>query len=390
MGKSTRYVLAAFFVASIFVIGLFTAWGCRHTAKSIFVKHEVENVRATVEESIKDNFAWHNQWINLNGGFQRLLGVTVVRGANGDVYKLSNGQIMYTLPKKKMKTYANYVVKFRDELAKAGIPLMYVQYPFKIEGDDVMPIGTHVYGNSNADALVERLREAGVDTLDIRDSIKDEGLEWSSLFFRTDHHWKPTTGLWASGKMMEHVSEKYGLDVDMSCYDLDNYEVTTYKDWMLGSIARRTGAWYDGVEDFDLLDPKFETDFDFSGTRSGKTIERSGPFWDSMYDFSNLKEKATFDFNTYSTYTGGQYRLAHFVNKKAKNDFRILMVRDSFSCATVPFIAMNASEVVTIDMRRYKKSVLEYAKKHDFDLVMVAYNPSAFSEKQFDFCNDER
>ena len=389
MTKRTRYVLAILFIAAIFVIGLFTAWNCRSTVKDIFVKHKVENVRDRIEDSIKNNFAWHNDWINLNGGFQRLLGVTVVRGAAGDTYKLSNGQIMYTLPKKNMKSYAEKVVKFRDELEKAGIPLMYVQYPFKIEDDSVMPMGTHVYGNSNADALVKLLRENNVDTLDIRDYIKEQNLDWASLFFKTDHHWKPTTGLWASGIMMQHVADTYGLDVDMSCYDLDNYEVTTYKDWMLGSIARRTGAWYDGVEDFDLLNPKFETDFSFKGKRSGETVKRSGPFWDSMYDFTNLEEKATFDFNTYSTYTGGQYRVAHFVNKNAKNDYRILMIRDSFSCTTTPFIAMNASEVVTIDMRRYTKSVLEYAKNHDFDLVMVAYNPSAFSKKQFDFCKDE-
>lgn len=388
LDKRIREILAVVFVAALFLIGGVTLWNCRHVVKQI-ATGGVEDARAELEEAITDEFAVHDEWININGGFQRLLGVTIVRGASGNTYKLSNGQIMYGTKDKNMKARAKDVIEFRDELAEAGIDFMYVQYPFKIENDDAMPPGTRAYGNDNADGLVKRLRNAGVDTIDIKEHIYAEGLDWASLFFKTDHHWTPLTGLWASGKIAEHIGEKYGLDIDMSCYDPENYDTVVYKDWMLGSLGRRTGAWYVGVEDFYLLNPKFETDFDFWGKVGGDKIERSGSFWDSMYDFSKLEgKKASFNVNTFSTYTGGQYKTARWTNKLAKNDFKVLMIRDSYSDVVVPFLDMNVSEITSIDMRKYKKSVLEYAKKYNPDLVIVAYNPSAFSKKQFDFCGD--
>ena len=378
-------VLASLFLVCIFAAGLVTLWNCRLDFAEAVRSGDFEKGKKAVETAIQDNFAWHNQWINLNGGFQRVLGTTIVRGASGDVYKLSNGQIMYNLDARNMEPYAKKVVKFQDELAEAGIPFMYVQYPFKIQDDSVMPIGTHDSGNANAASLTALLREKGVDVLDVRELVENENFDWPSLFFRTDHHWLPSTGLWASGVLMRHIADEYGLDVDMSCYDMDSYDVTMYEDWLLGSMGRRTGAWYDGVDDFYLLNPKFETELNFWGKRDGGIIRRSGSFWDSVYAFENLAEKATFDKSTYETYTGGQYKTMRFTNLKADNDFKILMIRDSFSSVTVPFMALNTAEITTMDLRKYKKSALKYAKKYQPDLVIVAYNPSQFSKNQFNF-----
>ena len=64
------------------------------------------------------------------------------------------------------------------------------------------------------------------------------------------------------------------------------------------------------------------------------------------------------------------------------------MIRESFTCALLPFIAVNADEVVTVDMRKYnKKSIPELCEEIRPDLVIVDYNPSAFSKDQFDFFN---
>ena len=385
LDKRIREILAVVFVAALFLIGGVTLWNCKHVVKQI-ITGDVEDARSSLEEAITDKFAVHDEWININGGFQGLLGVTIIRGSNGSTFKLDNGQLIYSVGNKNMKKRAKDVVKFRDELAKAGIDFMYVQYPFKTENDEAMPPGKHAYGNEDAASLVKRLRDADVDTIDITEHIYAEGLDWASLFYKTDHHWTPLAGLWASGIIAEHIGERFGLDIDMSCYDPDNYEMVVYEDWMLGSLGRRTGAWYVGVEDFYLLNPEFETDFDFWGKVGGETIERSGSFWDSMYDFSKLEgKKASFNVNTFSTYTGGQYKTARWTNKLATNDFKVLIIRDSYSNVVVPFLDMNVAEITSIDMRKYEGSVLEYAKEYDPDLVIVAYNPSSFSKSQFDF-----
>ena len=183
------------------------------------------------------------------------------------------------------------------------------------------------------------LREKNIDTPDLREEIKKDGLDWSSLFFKTDHHWTPQTAFWASGKIMDRIQTKYGYDVNMSYYDRENYEYTNYKNWMLGSVGRRTGTLYDGLDDISLFNPKFDTDFSFWDLEEGsddKVEIRKGSFWDTMYVWENLEKRADFERNTYSTYLGKDCAIARIINKKSHTGLKVLLIRESFSCALSP------------------------------------------------------
>ena len=84
----------------------------------------------------------------------------------------------------------------------------------------------------------------------------------------------------------------------------------------------------------------------------------------------------------------GDYKKNIITNNMAPNDKRILLIRDSFSCTLAPFLALDAKEITTIDLRHFTEcSIEDYIKNGNFDLVIVAYNPSAFTEQQFDFFN---
>ena len=87
-----------------------------------------------------------------------------------------------------------------------------------------------------------------------REEIEKEGSDIPELFFNTDHHWKPSTALWAAGVISGKLSETVeGYSYDESIYDPDNYKTKTYKDWFLGSLGRRVGTLYGGVDDFDVI-----------------------------------------------------------------------------------------------------------------------------------------
>ncbi|MBQ0041378.1 MAG: hypothetical protein KBS56_05050 [Clostridiales bacterium] len=387
MTVKSKRILAIIFVAMIFIVGITTVWNCRHTISGIVKESSYLHCKSELEDSIDKNIFQKNQWINVNGLLHRIMCETIVRGSGSeyDVYKLSNGQIMYNLDERDMRDYAGQLVKLDNELNKLGIGLTYVQLPNKIKDDSYMPPGTKTYGNINADNLVALLREESVDTIDIREEIEKAGLDWSSLFFKTDHHWLPTTGLWASGIIMEHLGDRYNYPINKSYYDYENYDSEVHENWMLGAVGRRVGVLYDGLDDIEILNPKFQTDFDLVGISDAGTDHRAGSFYDSMYLWDNLKNRADFVNNSYSTYIGKEYSIATVENKLNKNGMKILLIRDSFSCAITPFISLNASSTKNIDLRRYKKNILKLCKEYQPDAVVVAYNPSAFSKKQFDF-----
>jgi hypothetical protein len=209
--------------------------------------------------------------------------------------------------------------------------------------------------------------------------------KWEEYFFTTDHHWKPETGMNASGMIMDHLGKKYGYSVDKSHYDYDNYDKKTYTDYMLGAVGRRVGAWYAGLDDIDIIYPEFETDMDFIGESDSGTDVRKGEFADAVYLWDNIRKRSDFVNNSYSTYIGKEYAVNELTNRLNKDGPVILLVRDSFSCVIEPFIALDASKVIAVDLRRYDKSISYACEKYRPDVVLVAYNPSAFTDKQFKF-----
>lgn len=387
MNTRNSKLTAVIFLLVIFTFGAGTALKCYPECEKIFQNNSIHAMIEETEASVQRNFKSRNNWINLNGLFQRAVGTTIVRDAGGTtVYKLKNGQIMYGQEERDAAHFSQNLKALYDLAESCGTDFLYVQLPFKIKDDDQMPPGAEEFANDNARRILGGLAGQGVPYLDLRAEIAEEGMDYNTLFFNTDHHWKPATALWAAGKIWNELSRRYGYMVDETLFNMENYNIETKEKWFLGSMGKRTGAWYAGSDDFDVITPKFETSYEFTAiTRDGNRLERTGSFDRALLKQDYLK-KDYFGINTYATYTGGDYALNTVVNNYKSDNRKILLVRDSFSCAMLPFLTMGAEEITTIDLRHYKQqSLADYVKQGGFDAVIVAYNPSAFTEAQFGF-----
>ena len=134
---------------------------------------------------------------------QRIIGNRFVpdAGENYDVVKLRNGQLSFIEEKDSgnVQKAADSTAELKAFLDKQGIGLLYVQLPAKIDSrDKQLPAGVFDYANENADALCAALPKHRRNGYTRRN--RPGGLSHKDLFFRTDHHWKPQTGLWASGE----------------------------------------------------------------------------------------------------------------------------------------------------------------------------------------------
>lgn len=381
-------IVAIIFVICILVMGGKTALNSGSSLVSDIRDASYNEVPAAVEANLSDHIAMRYRWINLNGMFQKIINKRVVENTEKDVYRASNGMLIgYNdfISDTKIAEYGDGISNLRDSI-NGSCPLVYIQLPYKEKpGDSITPPGVNNYANSNADRLLDELRKDRIATLDLRQEILDSDLDWYSLFFNTDHHWKPSTALWAAGRINRYLSENQGWNYSSRHYDIGNYNVKTYKDWFLGAQGKRIGNLYSGVDDFDVITPKFDTDYTFTASSRKGTIERKGDFSQALLYKKNLR-KDYFDISTYYTYIGGDFKTSHIVGKYAYNNRKILMIGDSYMCTLLPFLSMTASDITTVDPRHFNPSrIPELINSSDFDIVMIAYNPTMFQDSVFKF-----
>lgn len=322
-------------------------------------------------------------FIQLYGGVQRLLGRRVLSDVDkaNTVVRLSNGSLQFvdmTLdgPKDTVEGNAQATVALRDALAESDIPFLYVMAPQKIGPgmeEELLPTGISDYGNGYADAFLSTLHGSDVDTVDLRDVLAQKG-SWTDWFFRTDHHWKPEAAFFCYQSLVGTL-ETYGIYTDPRYTDEANWEKNIYEDYFLGSQGKRVGSLYAGTDDFTAYTPKFSTDMTY--TCDFYNIHRSGTMEQSVLFPERLETRDWFNGNPYTYYAGGDYPLSTVENRQNPDGKSILLLRESYSCAITPFLALSCSTLNTIDLRYFSGDLLDTIRDLHPDLVVMLYSTTS-------------
>lgn len=182
------------------------------------------------------------------------------------------------------------------------------------------------------------LKAGGIDPLDLREEIHNDGIDQYELMYKTDHHWTTQCGFYAYSKINKRLMELLGCDVDPKVMDFKNYTVKTYKNWHLGSNGQRTGAYFTGIDDFDLILPNFETSL-ISG-------DNEGSYEEMLINTEPLKNKDQTSRYTYDNVLGNSS--GNFCNNYSYNNKRLLIISDSYGKAVNPFFALSYREIMTM------------------------------------------
>ena len=292
------------------------------------------------------------------------------------------------------KTSTDYEVQqmtdFKNYLDSKGIRLLYVNEPAKYIDDAYYTeqFGGESYLNRNADLFLQRISEAGIESLDLRDCIAEEGLDPMSLFYRTDHHWTVPASLWAAGKIAEKLNETFQYQIDLSLYNPDSFTSVLYEDAWLGEQGRKVAKSYIGLDDYVKMTPNYATSYtvfkpDGSALTSG--------------DFSIFIDETDYEYNgdyytapsLHYSYDAYNYNTIH--NNKAKGG-NILLLGDSYESSMAPFLSLGISDIKVVVLRGMTGSIREEIEKGDYDTVIIAYaqfmigahdNPSSANYRMF-------
>jgi hypothetical protein len=341
------------------------------------IMKQISGIVSMVEEKIEkyatDHIVFHTKILEAANIYEQYIGWNYTSfGEYNGVSILSDDYLVTFVEKKDCTQQYEELSKLNDFCKKNGTDFLYVQTPYKIsEYDDADISGKLDFSNQNANNLLARLDAAGIDYYDIRETIHDSNLYNHDLFYKTDHHWLTTTGLWASQNILAYCNEKYGWNAELSLLDADQFDETVYEDWFLGSKGKKVTLSKCQPDDFTLIYPKYETSFHYC--IPDKEMDIVGDY-SIVYDMSAIEECDYYNKNPYAGCNWGDRPLIQIENQLNADDHKILLIHDSFGDCVISCLALAEKNIDAIDLRHFTGSVKKYIEESKPDLVIVMYN----------------
>ena len=351
------------------------------------------------ENAVNENVYGRYNFIDSYGYLQKLLDKNEEN--NFEVVKDKEGSLHYTY----IAYQANpvYDIATRTEAFKNGIKnkntkFAYLMTPDKyIKGYTELPTGIpYNYNNETADNFLDLLKQKNVDTIDLREGLTQSGIPEDQLFFKTDHHWKIETVFWAFGKLVNTLNDKYNMNLDKGHFytDKENYNFIKYENSYIGSLGRKTGKLYSGVDDFTFIYPKFKTSYTCYTKTGDQEASLDGRFEDALITVSPFRtEKGTYalEADKYSAYLFGNRGIVHVTNKDNPNGPKILLIKDSLAVPLSAFLSTVCSDIYLVDPRYYKEDIPTFVNSIDnLDMVFISISPEDLTEEFFPFYKDNQ
>ena len=214
------------------------------------------------------------------------------------------------------------------------------------------------------------LDESDVKVLNVRTLLENDGYEVKDIFYRTDHHWKSTAGLYAAVSIGKYLNDTFDYQLKVDLLSEENLDFTTYEELWLGEVGRKKSKMWSGkLDDFVEIRPSYETSFTIGKYNSDE--KREGDFSLLIDDKGYTGKMGVYSYSAHYSYKGAD-SLTHIHNNNI-NGKKILIIKDSFSVVVIPFLSLITSDIVVWDMRSTPEGLYEFIENNEFDVVVLAY-----------------
>ncbi len=286
------------------------------------------------------------------------------------VVEIEGGQLAEYQDREDMSERIKNTTSLARFCKENGAAFLYVSAPGKImrQAEEYKTLD---FSNANADAFLSGLKDNGVAYIDMRDYIEAEGLTTKDIFFRTDHHWLPESGLWATGIIAQYLNENGIIKSDVSLLEPDGWDKEEYKNSFLGSRGRKVTLARTKPDDITIYHPKFPTHLHLE--IPDKEINRDGDF-DIIYDKARWEKVDYYHESPYEAYSWSNRPYKYIRNEDAVNDKTVLLLRNSFASVVLPFLALQFKHTYELDLRVFTGSVQEVIRQKKPDVVIVLHH----------------
>ncbi|MBQ2061275.1 MAG: hypothetical protein II458_01195 [Oscillospiraceae bacterium] len=299
------------------------------------------------EKYESDQIALRDFWMGTASWFRRLAGKQDL----GGVYLGKDGYYFARLTEdefeqKQYEKNLRSVRAFFDGCAD-GVDCRMLPAPTPAEVlGDLLPANAPMY---DAALRHEQLTQAvGADrVIDVHDALSAV----DQPYYRTDHHWT-TEGARAAYEVWCTATGHALREMPLTAVT-DSFRGTLYSKVLLPDSARDTISLPENA--------------------TVRSVDCDGTVTDSLYDRSKLAEK-----DQYAVFFGGNYGRVT-IRTGVENGKTLLMVKDSFANAFVPFLTEDYETIIMLDLRYYAESVWDLMAEENVTDVLVLYELSNFA-----------
>jgi hypothetical protein len=181
------------------------------------------------------------------------------------------------------------------------------------------------------------------------------------LFFRTDHHWTATGAYYAYAAFIEVKGMK-------------PVPITAYQ---TGEVPEFLGSLYSSTMNRQLAAHPDTIVYYKPNVIHQYTVHYSGSMIMPLIDLSHAKKK-----NKYRIFLSGDRPWAQ-ITTQIKNNRRLMVIKDSYGNALVPFLLPHYSEIFVVDPRQFDEPLVPFIQKHNIQEILYVNNAGVTMDQGF-------
>lgn len=307
-----------------------------------------------VEEYIKDQFIGRDYWVGLKARAERLL----LKQENNGIFFGKDGYLLepFHFSREQLEKNLQYIHDFVD---RANHITTYVMLaPTSVEFySEKLPKFVATDSQLQAIRDMQSSLPPSISNIDIYDSLyskKDQ-----NIYFHTDHHWTMLGAYYAyyrAGETLGYVP-----------YEIENFKREMVSDNFYGtyfSKANFSSIKADQIEIFQPVEMNVSYEVYFPD---------EDQVMNSLYAWNYLSTR-----DQYSVFLNGNHRLVK-IKSSVENGRKLVVLKDSYAHAILPFLANHFAEIHVIDLRYYRTSVYDYLEENELEEVLFLYNIANFT-----------
>ncbi len=300
-----------------------------------------------VDSYVSDHFPFRNFFLTINSIFEQLLGKQEI----GEVYISDDNYLIEKYENvnyQHLEDVVDVLNNFFDSNNEVDFTTMIVPNSIALNSE-LLPFGaSYIDQNIIIEGLYHQLKSLNINLM------KSFSQSNQQLYYRLDHHWTTFGALTA---YQEYVKLN-NLESN------DNIELEVVSREFQGTLSSKAKIFY---WPSDLI-YAYKVENDLTVTyHTGDEVIGS----DSLYQDSYLDTK-----DKYSYFLNANQPLIVIENNDLNNQKVLLVIKDSYANAMIPFLTNNYQKIIVVDPRFYNLSISDLIEDYQVTNGLLLYNLS--------------
>lgn len=267
---------------------------------------------------------------------------------------LIDGKIMEMFSNKPEveKQYAQALNNIKTSLPE-GIHMYSMLVPTQLEFEDPLYANAQ---DSQKDCIesIDSMLDEGITPVDVYSELQNSDDDY--LYFRTDHHWTMDGAYCGYRAFME----KTGAEI----IEKDKFERID-RDEFFGTLYMKARAQLD--------DPKKDELFYYDTEKNNDLSIKMRVVYEDGSELEYGENSKLFDEekDDYLFFLGGDQPLIEITNNSRKSGKTLILIKDSYANALVPWLVNNYKKIILIDPRSYIGNLNDEIERYKADEVAV-------------------